>query len=161
VDAGSPCCSPRLRKAITKPHPGRPRAVKQFSMYTTLVRQVMAQTGTSLEDLAAAAGREVRSLYHSVNDSARPMSPVTAQRLLAAMGHGMQVEVRAVPLSAPPAGVLRTELVSLEGLRLADLRVEDDELLQAALREARGQVIRQIIRPRANLGGAGPPGRVD
>lgn len=50
-----------------------------------------------------------------------------------------------------------TEMVSLSGMRLADLRQDRSPELAAAVET----VLRQVEKPRANLGGAGPPGRAD
>jgi hypothetical protein len=50
-----------------------------------------------------------------------------------------------------------TELVSLDGYSLGDLRKDSSRELAEAVRN----VLRQVERPRTNLGGAGPPGRAD
>lgn len=53
--------------------------------------------------------------------------------------------------------VIETELISLAGYSLGDLRVDGSRELAEAIRI----VLRQVERPRANLGGSGPPGRAD
>jgi hypothetical protein len=50
-----------------------------------------------------------------------------------------------------------TELISLDGYSLGDLRTDQSRELAEAVRV----VLRQVARPRANLGGSGPPGRAD
>jgi len=55
------------------------------------------------------------------------------------------------------AAEAQTEMISLDGYSLGDLR--DDRSPELA--EAVQVVLRQVARPRANLGGAGPPGRAD
>ncbi len=50
-----------------------------------------------------------------------------------------------------------TELISLAGYSLGDLRTDRSRELAEATRV----VLRQVARPRANLGGSGPPGRAD
>ncbi len=50
-----------------------------------------------------------------------------------------------------------TELVDLAGYSLSDLRTDRSRELAEAVRI----VLAQVERPRANLGGAGPPGRAD
>jgi hypothetical protein len=52
---------------------------------------------------------------------------------------------------------METELVSLAGYSLADVRSDRSR----ALADAVQVVLRQVERPRANLGGGGPPGRAD
>jgi hypothetical protein len=52
---------------------------------------------------------------------------------------------------------VETELVSLAGYSLSDLRTDRSD----ALAEAIQIVLRQVERPRVNLGAAGPPGRAD
>jgi len=58
-----------------------------------------------------------------------------------------------------PQRVAATEsrLVSLEGCSLSDLRCDQSPELAEAVR----LVLRQVERPRTNLGGSGPPGRAD
>ncbi|HEX5204656.1 MAG TPA: hypothetical protein VFW27_32430 [Actinoplanes sp.] len=53
----------------------------------------------------------------------------------------------------PPSHVGRT----LTGHSLADLRADRSPELTEAIR----LVLRQVERPRVNLGGSGPPGRAD
>ncbi|MDR6322415.1 hypothetical protein [Actinoplanes couchii] len=48
-------------------------------------------------------------------------------------------------------------MVSLAGYSLSDLRSDQSRELADAVR----QVLGQVSRPRANLGGSGPPGRAD
>lgn len=55
------------------------------------------------------------------------------------------------------AASIETELVSLTGYSLGDLRTDRSR----ALAEATQIVLRQVERPRANLGGGSPPGRAD
>jgi hypothetical protein len=50
-----------------------------------------------------------------------------------------------------------TELISLAGYSLGDLRADRSRELAAAVRV----VLHQVERPRTNLGGGGPPGRAD
>jgi hypothetical protein len=50
-----------------------------------------------------------------------------------------------------------TELISLVGYSLGELRNDRSRELADAVRVVLGQV----ARPRANLGGSGPPGRAD
>jgi hypothetical protein len=50
-----------------------------------------------------------------------------------------------------------TEMVSLTGFSLRDLRADRSPELVEAVR----LVLRQVERPRVNLGGNGPPGRAD
>ncbi|MDR7274338.1 hypothetical protein [Catenuloplanes atrovinosus] len=54
-------------------------------------------------------------------------------------------------------GDVITELIDLSDCTLRDLRLKDDLVPAAAVRRA----LRQVERPRANLGGSGPPGRAD
>jgi hypothetical protein len=54
-------------------------------------------------------------------------------------------------------GNTQTELMSLTDWSLEDLRADQSE----SLAEAVQMVLHQVERPRANLGGAGPPGRAD
>jgi hypothetical protein len=58
-----------------------------------------------------------------------------------------------------PHGVAgtETELISLVGYSLSDLRTDQSRELAEAVRV----LLRQVERPRANLGGGGPPGRAD
>jgi hypothetical protein len=51
----------------------------------------------------------------------------------------------------------QTEMISLDGYTLADLRSDSSSQLAEAVRV----VLSQVSRPRANLGGSGPPGRAD
>ena len=55
------------------------------------------------------------------------------------------------------AAEMPTELISLDGYSLGDLRTDQSRELAEAVRV----VLRQVARPRANLGGSGPPGRAD
>lgn len=55
------------------------------------------------------------------------------------------------------SGSIQTELVSLAGYLLGDLRTDSSQ----ALADAVQSVLLQVERPRANLGGGGPPGRAD
>lgn len=55
------------------------------------------------------------------------------------------------------AAEMPTELISLDGYSLGDLRADQSRELAEAVRV----VLRQVARPRANLGGSGPPGRAD
>nr|WP_221381414.1 hypothetical protein [Actinoplanes polyasparticus] len=48
-------------------------------------------------------------------------------------------------------------MISLDGWSLGDLRNDPSRELAEAVQV----VLRQVARPRANLGGAGPPGRAD
>ncbi|GIG91561.1 hypothetical protein [Plantactinospora endophytica] len=52
---------------------------------------------------------------------------------------------------------VETELVDLSADSLATLAGRDRELLARPLQ----QVLYQVERPRSNIGGSGPPGRVD
>lgn len=52
---------------------------------------------------------------------------------------------------------IETELVSLAGYSLSDLRADRSPELADAVHI----VLRQVERPRVNLGGTGPPGRAD
>jgi hypothetical protein len=56
-----------------------------------------------------------------------------------------------------PTEDVETELVDLSEVSLRRLRANDPKLLSRSL----SRLLRQIARPRLNLGGAGPPGRVD
>lgn len=57
----------------------------------------------------------------------------------------------------PRTTFIEPDLVSLAGYTLSELRTDrSPELLEAVQ-----QVLRQVERPRANLGGSGPPGRAD
>lgn len=51
----------------------------------------------------------------------------------------------------------QTEMISLDGYSLGDLRNDRSQELAEAVQV----VLRQVARPRANLGGSGPPGRAD
>ena len=51
----------------------------------------------------------------------------------------------------------QTEMISLDGYSLGDLRTDRSRELAEAVQV----VLRQVARPRANLGGSGPPGRAD
>ncbi|GAA1629754.1 hypothetical protein GCM10009828_067310 [Actinoplanes couchii] len=57
----------------------------------------------------------------------------------------------------PRATYIETTMVSLAGYSLSDLRSDQSRELADAVR----QVLGQVSRPRANLGGSGPPGRAD
>lgn len=50
-----------------------------------------------------------------------------------------------------------TELVSLAGYSLHDLREDRSPEMAGAV----SSVLKQVERPRTNLGGSGPPGRAD
>lgn len=52
---------------------------------------------------------------------------------------------------------VQAELVSLAEYSLGDLRADRSPELAEAVR----MVLRQVERPRTNLGGSGPPGRAD
>jgi hypothetical protein len=52
---------------------------------------------------------------------------------------------------------VETDLIDLTGLSLSTLRACDATLLAPSLE----RVLQQVERPRVNLGGQGPPGRVD
>jgi hypothetical protein len=60
-------------------------------------------------------------------------------------------------ITPQPAGTAETELISLTGYSLGDLRLDQSR----ALAEAVQIVLHQVERPRANMGGSGPPGRAD
>lgn len=51
----------------------------------------------------------------------------------------------------------QTEMLSLDGYSLGDLRNDQSRELAEAVQV----VLRQVARPRANLGGGSPPGRAD
>ncbi|MCM4082843.1 hypothetical protein [Paractinoplanes hotanensis] len=51
----------------------------------------------------------------------------------------------------------QTEMIDLAGYSLGDLRNDRSHELAEAVRV----VLRQVARPRANLGGGSPPGRAD
>lgn len=54
-------------------------------------------------------------------------------------------------------GELETELLELGDCSLSELlAIRDDDIIDQV-----EIILRQIVRPRANLGGAGPPGRAD
>lgn len=55
------------------------------------------------------------------------------------------------------AGDVISELVDLSDCSLRDIRTQHGRVPSAAV----SQALRQVERPRANLGGAGPPGRAD
>ncbi|GAA2669009.1 MULTISPECIES: hypothetical protein [Actinoplanes] len=57
----------------------------------------------------------------------------------------------------PRATFIETDMVSLAGYSLSDLRADQSRELADAVRS----VLKQVERPRANLGGSGPPGRAD
>jgi hypothetical protein len=57
----------------------------------------------------------------------------------------------------PRATFIETGLVSLAGYTLSELRADQSRELLDAVQ----LVLRQVERPRANLGGSGPPGRAD
>jgi len=54
-------------------------------------------------------------------------------------------------------GTIETELIDLTGISIANLRGLDSKLLDVS----KERIMKQIEKPRANLGGAGPPGRSD
>jgi FXSXX-COOH protein len=54
-------------------------------------------------------------------------------------------------------GELETELIDLTDCSLDELRTLDDDDLQFAVQ----RVLRQVEKPRTNLGSSGPPGRAD
>jgi hypothetical protein len=54
-------------------------------------------------------------------------------------------------------GSVETELLDLSEVSLSVLRQIDDAVLSSSVR----RIMTQVDRPRANLGGSGPPGRVD
>ncbi len=54
-------------------------------------------------------------------------------------------------------GELTTEMINLSDCSLHDLRSYRDDDLTAMVET----VLRQVERPRSNLGGSGPPGRAD
>lgn len=56
-----------------------------------------------------------------------------------------------------PSENVETELVDLSKVSLGGLRASDPELMSRSV----SRLLRQIARPRLNLGGGGPPGRVD
>jgi hypothetical protein len=56
-----------------------------------------------------------------------------------------------------PRDAAETEMVSLTGYSLSDLRADRSLELAEAVR----LVLRQVSRPRVNLGGSAPPGRAD
>jgi hypothetical protein len=56
-----------------------------------------------------------------------------------------------------PSEDVETELVDLSEVSLGGLRASDPELLNRSV----SRLLRQIARPRLNLGTSGPPGRVD
>ncbi|MFI5894690.1 hypothetical protein ACIA5D_31775 [Actinoplanes sp. NPDC051513] len=60
-------------------------------------------------------------------------------------------------MSAVSRDAAETEMISLEGYSLSDLRVDRSPELTQAVR----RVLSQVERPRVNLGGNGPPGRAD
>jgi hypothetical protein len=55
------------------------------------------------------------------------------------------------------AVAIETEMISLVGYSLGSLRADRSRELADAVQ----LVLRQVERPRANLGGSGPPGRAD
>jgi hypothetical protein len=57
----------------------------------------------------------------------------------------------------PQQGDVTTEMIDLAGFSLSDLRAYQSRDLADAVR----LVLHQVERPRANLGGSGPPGRAD
>lgn len=57
----------------------------------------------------------------------------------------------------PRAPFIETSMVSMAGRTLGDLRSDDSP----ALIETMQVVLVQVQKPRANLGGSGPPGRAD
>jgi hypothetical protein len=61
------------------------------------------------------------------------------------------------PKAETPGDVVETELSDLSAVSLAALRRLD----AAALRPSVRRIMEQVDRPRANLGGQDPPGRVD
>ena len=56
-----------------------------------------------------------------------------------------------------PSENVETELVDLSKVSLGGLRASDPKLLSRSV----SRLLRQVARPRLNLGGSGPPGRVD
>jgi hypothetical protein len=54
-------------------------------------------------------------------------------------------------------GDIVTELIDLADCSLRDLRMSQSDDLTMTIQ----RVLRQVERPRANLGGSGPPGRAD
>ena len=61
-------------------------------------------------------------------------------------------------MNTPQSGAsAETELISLARYSLGDLRKDRSRQLADAVQI----VLHQVARPRANLGGAGPPGRAD
>jgi hypothetical protein len=56
-----------------------------------------------------------------------------------------------------PSGELLTEVIDLSEYSLRELRKHQSDELRLMIQ----RVIRQVERPRANLGGTGPPGRAD
>ena len=60
-------------------------------------------------------------------------------------------------MTPTPHGAGRPQLTLLTGHSLRDLRAETSLELTEAVR----LVLRQVERPRVNLGGSGPPGRAD
>lgn len=60
-------------------------------------------------------------------------------------------------MTQPRATFIETTMVSLTGYSLSDLRLDQSRELSDAVR----LVLGQVSRPRANLGGSGPPGRAD
>jgi hypothetical protein len=60
-------------------------------------------------------------------------------------------------LNASQHAVAETELISLDGYTLGELRADQSQNLAEAVRV----VLHQVERPRANLGGGSPPGRAD
>lgn len=61
------------------------------------------------------------------------------------------------PESETLDGSLETELLDLSGVSLSALRLIDDIVLNSSVH----RILEQVDRPRVNLGGSGPPGRVD
>lgn len=56
-----------------------------------------------------------------------------------------------------PPDVLRTNLIDLNEVLFAELRDYDESLLKPSTQ----RLLRRIEKHRTNIGGSGPPGRVD
>lgn len=57
----------------------------------------------------------------------------------------------------PLSGSVETEMIDLTAISISALRTCDEAELALSMR----RVLVQTMRPRANIGGTGPPGRVD